>query len=575
MLAQRMFPGFLAEAYSSRLQNFSAAEAVSRLWRKDATLWPAEKHELPTIQSNLAFLDLPELLSAHLETVLDRMRSAQREGLDHFVFVSMGSSNLATACVMRLVGQRSDLQSFLVDTTDPDALMRLSAAVPLARTLFVFTSKSGKRLETHALLLLFLSMLKEAGIRNPGRHFVASTEPDSYLSTLAAEYKFRDVFLDPPGIYGWFSGLIHFALLLITIGGCPPQMVMSSVATMGTACRIADPLLDNPAASLAALLTVSQEAGLTRVVLITDDDLSYFSYCIAQLLCNSLTGDNRGFVPIFGKRNYPMEILERNCLWVDMKLKAQSKNGGKSPLIQQLREQNLPVAEMIIESPADLAAEVFKWGIAAALTGAALQRNPFRTADSAISLRTVSTVLQKISGKRDSRAEPRLQEDGLALYIEGQTRRMISGLGIRNALRSFLQLRKRDSYVAMCPFFEITEDYLQTLDALRDRMEEALGVPVQLVSGPRYLYALGKLFKEGPPGGIFLIVTAKPANDIPVPGAGYTFGDLQSAFAIAEFQTLEILQKPVIRVDLTEGAQKGLKQFSDVVIQAMAQFTGV
>ena len=575
MLAQRMFPGFLAEAYSTQLQNFSATETVPRLWRQDATLWPAEKHELPSIQSNLAFLNLPDVLALQIQTVLDRMRSAEKEGLDHFVFVSMGSSNLACACVMRLAGPRSGLQSFLVDTLDPETLTRLRSALPLARTLFVFTSKSGKRLETHALLLHFLAMLKEEGISKLGRHFAALTEEGSYLSALAAEYKFRDVFLDSPGIHGWYSGLVHFGLFLTTIGGCPPDQVMLAVTKMVTAVRVADPLIDNPAASLAALLAVSQKAGLSRVVLITDDDLSYFSYCVAQLLGNALSVGNRGFVPIFGKRNYSMEILARNCLWIDIKLKAQSKNGTSAALMQQLRERNFPVAEMVVDTPEDLAAEIFKWGIAVALTGAALGGNPFRNADSAISLRTVSGEVQKIQGKRDIRGEPRIQEDGLALYLEGQTRRAVSGLGLRNALKSFLQLRKTESYVALCPFFEVTENYLQTLRALRDRMEEALNAPIQLVSGPRYLYALGKLFKEGPPGGIFLIVTAQPANDIRVPGAGYTFGDLQLAFAIAEFQTLEILQKPVIRVDLTEGAQKGLKQFSDVVIQAMAQFTGV
>jgi transaldolase / glucose-6-phosphate isomerase len=92
---------------------------------------------------------------------------------------------------------------------------------------------------------------------------------------------------------------------------------------------------------------------------------------------------------------------------------------------------------------------------------------------------------------------------------------------------------------------------------------------VQISSGPRYLYTLGKAYKEGPPNGIFMIVTAEPGEDVAIPGAGYTFGELQTAFALAEFGALEVPRKHAIRLHLTPGSEKGLKQLSDVVIQAL------
>jgi len=38
--------------------------------------------------------------------------------------------------------------------------------------------------------------------------------------------------------------------------------------------------------------------------------------------------------------------------------------------------------------------------------------------------------------------------------------------------------------------------------------------------------------------GLFLILTSEPAEDIDIPGAGYTFGQLQLALALSDFQSL-------------------------------------
>jgi hypothetical protein len=49
---------------------------------------------------------------------------------------------------------------------------------------------------------------------------------------------------------------------------------------------------------------------------------------------------------------------------------------------------------------------------------------------------------------------------------------------------------------------------------------------------------------------------------------------LQLAFALTEYAALEDARRATIRLHLSQGPEKGLKQFSDVVIQAMAQIRG-
>jgi glucose-6-phosphate isomerase len=102
-------------------------------------------------------------------------------------------------------------------------------------------------------------------------------------------------------------------------------------------------------------------------------------------------------------------------------------------------------------------------------------------------------------------------------------------------------------------------------------MRNTLGMPVQVSTGPRYLHSLGSAYKVGPPHGIFIVITAEPDEDVAIPGAEYTFGDLQLALALAEFEALGRAKKHAVRLHLSELGEKSLKQLADVVIQAVAQ----
>jgi hypothetical protein len=59
--------------------------------------------------------------------------------------------------------------------------------------------------------------------------------------------------------------------------------------------------------------------------------------------------------------------------------------------------------------------------------------------------------------------------------------------------------------------------------------------------------------------------------DVAIPGADYTFGDLQLALALREFESLEQAEKRTVRLHLSQFGENSLKQVVDVVIQAVAQ----
>lgn len=570
---QSVFPGVLAGAWNEELQKLRSQNSVSRLWVKDASLWPAEKHQVPIIESNLRWLDLPEQIEARIAHAVQRAAAARKDGFDHLVFVSMGSSNLAAAAGLNLLDGSLHRRFHLLDSADPDALRRLEAKLPLERTLFIAVNKSGKRIETHALLLYFLNKLKAAGVETPGKHFAAFTEPGSYLASLARAYKFRDIFFDPPGILGRYSGLIHFSLFLAAAGQLDQASLIDSIRDMKNACGPSTPLAENPAACLAAFLAAGEREGMKRLMILTGDEISYFAYRIAHLVGSSTGGNGRGLVSIFPQPSYAAQTLQRGCLVASVTMNGQTQ----TPLhqSQQLRALGIPLVEIQLQSPMEFAAEIFKWEIATALACASLGVNCFHDAAGNPNLAEVTEQLENISAKRQ-RLLPAVhaEEDGIALYAQGETRRAISSLNLRSALQSFLELRNAGGYLAVCPFFEVRDVYCGVMRALRDHMRHVLGVPVQVAAGPRYLYSLGKIFKTGPANGIFIIITADPAEDVVVPGAGYTLGELQLAFALTECAALEDARKSIIRLHFSHGPEKGLKQFSDVVIQAMAQTRG-
>jgi len=567
---QKVFPGALGNSWAEEMRRFAKENTVKRLVNQDSSLWPAKEHHIPMVKSNLRWLNLPEQIGPYVSKVTESARTVQEDGLDHVVFVAMGGSNLAGAAVLDLQEASANKRMFLLDSTDTDAIRDVESKIPLAKTLFVFSNKSGKRIETHCLLLYFLDKLKGVGIESPGRHFIAFTERDSYLASLGEQYKFRDVFFDPPGISSRYCGLIHFSLFLTAVLGSGPEQLLNTIIAARDACRPEVPAEENPAVALASFLAAGERKGFNRLILLTEPELFYFAYRIAHLTGASTSSAGRGFIPIFAQQAYALETVKEKCLVVKLSLLKQGR--AEVQEFTELRDAGVPMVEIELQQPTDFAAEIFKWEVATALACVAMGLNPFDDGHRQGNFGIPSDQLENIANKRESGLpSARVTEGSTRLYAEGRTRRMISNLSLREALRTFLELRNRNSYIAILPFFKLIPEYIAILQDLRDHMRYALEMPVQVSSGPRCIYALGRMYKDGPANGIFLVVTAEPREDLVIPGADYTFGELHLALAMAEAEALENSWKPTIRLHLAQGAEKGLKELRDVVIQTLAQ----
>jgi transaldolase/glucose-6-phosphate isomerase len=566
---QAIFPGILESAYRREFQNLTANNAVPRLWAKDTSLWPVEEHQTESVKNNLGWLDLPAQLGPLMARVAARAGEIEAAGFEDVVFVTMGGSNLAAETILRLPSAKIGKRSFLLDTIDPDSVRALEEMLCLDRTLFVFANKSGKGIETHSLFLYFLEKLKTLGHNSPARHFVALTEENSYLSQLAGQYEFLDSFLDPRGIHGRFSSLIHFNLFLAAVCRLPPSDLLARTQSMRDACGPSAPLDTNPALSLAALLAAAEIEGLDRLVFFSTDSLKPVSRRIGCLVGASTGKEGRGIVPVFGQSSYPLEMLQSGCLVACLKMTGEEQRELRKKC-DELHRAGVPIVSIELNGPEELGVELFKWEIATAVACSLLNVDPFHDPDVRESRSETLQILEHITtGHQTPLSTVRVRESEIELYAEGETRRQISTLSMADALGTFFDLREQDGYLALLPFIGINANRKAIFRRLRDQLVSALGIPVLTAPGPRYLHGLGQMFKGGPPKGLFLLITTEPAKDLPIPGASYSFGQLQMALALGDFDSLGRHQRHVIRLHLASGAEQGLLQLETILKNAL------
>ena len=566
---QTISPGILESAYRREFQNLAAGNVVSRLWAKDASLWPAEEYQTEAVKNNLAWLDLPARLGPLMVRVAARAREVEAAGFEDVVFVSMGGSNLAAETILRLPSAKIGKRFFLLDSIDPDSVRALEDILHLDKTLFIFASKSGKSIESHSLFLYFFERLKILGSPSAARHFVALTEENSYLSQLAAQYNFQDSFLDPYGIHGRFSSLIHYNLFLAAFCRLDPGELLTRSQSMRDSCGPPAPLDANPALSLAALLAAAEKEGMDRITFLSSDSLKPVSRRIGYLVGASTGKGGRGIVPDIGSHSHGLEMLQRGCLVARIKMTGEEE-GELGKKYEQLQGAGLPVVSIELNGPEDLGVELFKWEIATALACALLQVNPFHDPDVRESRAKSLRILEQITlGSEIPSPSARVRGHEIELYAEGETRREISTLSMVNALGTFFDLREREGYLALLPFFGLDANRKAIFRRICDQFVSSLKLPVLLATGPRYLHAFGQLFKGGPAKGLFLLITADPAKDLPIPGASYSFGQLQMALALGDFHSLVRRQRHVIRLHLASGADQGLLHLENIVKSAL------
>jgi glucose-6-phosphate isomerase len=567
---QRISPGYLVDVYQEESNRLRAAEAVKKLWAGQPGLWKDDSDHARTIANRLGWIGVLDSMRAEAPAQQKLARDIKDSGVSDIVLLGMGGSSLGAEVFSLIFPAPPGRGFFVLDSTDPASIQQVERSIDLPHTLFVVASKSGKTIETLSQFFYFHRRLVQAGIRPAGRSFLAITDRGSYLDHLAAEYDFRMTFLNPEDIGGRYSVLSYFGLVPAALWGVDITAVLDSAIEMRAACGPEWETDANAALELGSLLGAAARRGDDKLVLLSTPKLMPLGDWIEQLVAESTGKDERGIVPIAGGVALPLDVLARGCVTAALLLEGDDQ-AILQPRLRALKQRGAPVVEIELRSPAQLGAEFFKWEIASALACASLAVDPFDEPNVQESKDNTARILEifESSGEMPL-GSPRLVESGIELYAEGAVRGAISTLQLAAALRTFFSERRPDDYVAILAYVARDAANGSELNSLRATLAERLSLPVLLSYGPRYLHSIGQLYKGGPDSGIFLMITSEKSEDLPIPGAKYTFGQLEMAQAVGDMQSLARLGKPLLRLHLTEGVPAGLPSLRRAIDQVFS-----
>ncbi len=569
--AQQILPGRLEAAYGEERERLIAGGALGKLWSHKPELWKQDADHARVIRNRLGWLGVLDAMQEAAASLEEFVAETRRAGLCHTVLLGMGGSSLAPEVFSLVFPAPPDgRRLFVLDSTDPESLLGIERAIRLRDTLFIAASKSGKTIETLSQFFYFYNRLNLAGVRPPGAHFIAITDQDSYLGRLSKEYNFRKTFWNPADIGGRYSALSYFGLVPAALWGVNVRAVLESAIAMRAACGPEAAAENNPALELGALLGAGAENGADKLVLLATPRAVPLGNWIEQLIAESIGKEGKGILPVAGEVAPGLEVISQGCVVAAIAL-AGEDGGALDRMVKSLVSRSVPIVRIRLSGPQELGGEFFKWEAATALAGASLRIDPFDEPNVQESKDNTTRILEEFqSSGQIPEGAPRLAEAGIELHADNTARQNISNLNLAEALRTFFAQRRLGDYLALLAYVDRNSNYGRQLDGLRAVLSERLRMPVLLGYGPRYMHSIGQLYKGGPPTGMFLVITAAKSQDVPIPGAKYSFAQLQMAQALGDLESLGRHRKPALRLHLTKGAAAGLEELRKAVEQALA-----
>ncbi len=530
-------------------QRWQAEKFASRLWEKDYTLWSSEP--LSELADRLGWLTLPETMRGQLDDMAALAESAKAEGISHVVLLGMGGSSLAPEVFQRTFGNAPGYPELRVlDSTHPEAVRAVEAAVDLPRTLFLVSSKSGTTTETLSFFHYFWQRLSqtESGKKTgaPGCHFVAITDPGTPLEKLASERSFRRVFSAPEDVGGRYSALTVFGLVPAALIGVDVPRLLERAGQMAGACS-SPSIHENSGLALGAVLGEAARGGQDKLTFLASPSLDALPHWIEQLIAESTGKDGKGIIPVVGEPHGAPETYGTDRLFVRLCIRGEEKAALESQTAA-LEAAGHPVVRITLSEKEDLGQEFFRWEMAAAAAGTVLGIHPFNQPDVQLAKELAREAMAAKSGRAKGMGDERVRE----LSVE-------RGEELKGALGSWLAETQSGDYIATQAYLAPTNEAVAALQSLRAKLRDRLHLATTVGFGPRFLHSTGQLHKGGPNSGLFLQLVDEPTADLPVPEMSYSFGALIRAQALGDFQALRQRGRRVLQISMGNDIPAGLR----------------
>jgi glucose-6-phosphate isomerase len=520
----------------ARLEQTAFAEA---LWTRRLDVWPGDDATRQKIAHRLGWLNAIDFVQPQIARIRAFADGIRQEGFTDIVLLGMGGSSLAPEVLRRVIGVAPGRPRFRVlDSVDPDAVR--DALSNAATTLFVMASKSGSTIEPNTMAAEAQRRVRAAGLPHWGPRFVAITDEGTLFHKRAQQEGFREIFVNPSDIGGRFSALSFFGLVPAALMGIDLDAFLGGAARMAEACRIEDPKL-NPGLALGAFMAAGTQAGRDKMTLLFSERVEPLGLWIEQLVAESTGKLGKGVVPIAGERRDAPLGSDRTAVAVHMS----ADEAGDDARATAART---PLLRITMPDALALGAEFFRWEVATAATGLLLDINPFDEPNVQQAKDATRALLDTYAAqKRLPIPEPQAAIEGARLTLSAAALDALNG----QDATTFVTVITPGDYVGVLVYLPPDEEsYAEPLDEARASIAARTGCATMLGYGPRYLHSTGQLHKGGANNGVFIVVTAEPADDLAIPGEPFSFGVLEMAQAIGDFQSLDRTGRRALHVHL-------------------------
>lgn len=563
-------PRGLAEAVSAEAEAWRAKGLIRRLWARDAGVWTGTD-EAKWLGWLASTAEAREKLADYKAFASD----VKAAGFTDVLLLGMGGSSLGPEVLAETFGQKPGWPRLrILDSTDPAQVRATDAAVKLASTLVIVSSKSGSTTEPNVMLAYFLDRLRQTVGDEAGRHVVAVTDPGSSLEKVARRDGFRKIFHGEPTIGGRYSVLSPFGLVPAAAAGIDVEAFIAAADVMVHACGPDVPPAANPGVRLGLVLGLAAKAGRDKMTMLASPGLADFGAWAEQLVAESTGKNGKAIIPVDGEPLASPVQYGTDRVFVDLRLAADVSSPHDAE-IAALEHAGHPVVRIVLRDRAEIAQEFFRFEIATAVAGAVLGINPFDQPDveaSKIKTRELTAAFEA-TGRLPAET-PVASSGSFDVFTDATNAEALRAAGAGNDLESWLKAHfariKPGDYVALLAYVARNRSHIGTLQSIRLAVRARRKVATCVGFGPRFLHSTGQAYKGGPDTGVVLQITADDHPDLAIPGQTASFGIVKAAQARGDFGVLSERGRRALRVHIKTDVTAGLAALAAAVEHALS-----
>jgi len=536
---------------NERVQVLEREKYFDRLRQKDVTLWSSDEAMFEDISKRLDWFEAPETSRPILSIAEKLKNELLSAGFKKAIILGMGGSSLAPEVYGQFIknlyeNQNEGLNISILDSTDPEQIQLIDQQVELEKTIFIVSSKSGTTAEVNSFFKYFWEKVNNAKISNPGKHFIAISDPETPLINLGIARGFKKVITANPNVGGRFSALIEFGLIPAVLCGFDGEILLDN-ANFYSIYNTDQADKENLGFQLGIILAETYARGKDKLSILTDQSNASFGGWIEQLVAESTGKAGESLLPIAQEPVFD----DINCYSEDRVFINLSSEKKYDQLLNDLQASNHPIINFPLKDVQNLCAYFYIWEVAVAVFCSLIGINAFDQPNVQLSKEITREMLERIKSKNPILSEePILSNDWCDIYVTPRIKANVKE--IKTIIKEFFNKIRSGDFIAINAFLPMTETNLSNFSKIRKQLTKKYKTPTTLGFGPRFLHSTGQLHKGGKNNGHFLVITREKSLDLPIPHEGITFGALQNAQAIGDVRALEKMSRHVMWIHLKQ-----------------------